>query len=121
MCAGDIAWDGLGQFERSEYGKHVWHHILIETQDPANATSFYAGDDGFGRFCERLEFKKDAPVAQLVDDLLRPLLRNLQFSSSTPMGRLTLNILLSFADYAEHGIMQSPSAEVVLGLHFVDL
>ena len=41
-----------------------------------------------------------------------------QFNSSTPMGRLTLNILLSFADYAEHGIMQSPSTEVAVGLAF---
>ncbi len=32
-----------------------------------------------------------------------------QFNSSTPMGRLTMNILLSFAEYAECGIMQSPS------------
>jgi hypothetical protein len=31
-------------------------------------------------------------------------------NSSTPMGRLTLHVLLSFAHYAECGIMQSRSA-----------
>ena len=34
------------------------------------------------------------------------------FNSATSMGRLTLNILLSFADYAERAIMQSHGAEV---------
>jgi DNA invertase Pin-like site-specific DNA recombinase len=37
-----------------------------------------------------------------------------QFTSSTPMGRLTLNILLSFAHNAERAIMQSQGAEVGL-------
>ena len=41
-----------------------------------------------------------------------------QFNTTTSMGRLTLNILLSFAHYAERGIMQSPSTEVALGLAF---
>ena len=37
-----------------------------------------------------------------------------QFNTSTSLGRLTLNILLSFAHYAECGIMQSWSAEVAV-------
>jgi hypothetical protein len=37
-----------------------------------------------------------------------------QFNSSTPMGRLTLHVLLSFADNAERGIMQSHRTEVPL-------
>jgi len=41
-----------------------------------------------------------------------------QFNTSVPVGRLTLNILLSFAHYAERGIMQSPSTEVAVGLAF---
>jgi len=32
-----------------------------------------------------------------------------QFNTSTSLGRLTLNILLSFAQYAERAIMQSGS------------
>src|SRR5881394_2608224 len=34
-----------------------------------------------------------------------------QFNTTTSLGRLTLNILLSFAHYAERAIMQSPGAE----------
>ena len=41
-----------------------------------------------------------------------------QLNTTDSLGRLTLNILLSFAHYAEHGIMQSPSAEVAVGLAF---
>jgi site-specific DNA recombinase len=41
-----------------------------------------------------------------------------QFNTSTSLGRLTLNILLSFAHYAERGIMRSHSAEWRCGLHF---
>jgi hypothetical protein len=37
-----------------------------------------------------------------------------QLNSSSPMGRLTLNVLLSFAHYAECAIMQSHSAEVAV-------
>ena len=37
-----------------------------------------------------------------------------QFNSSTPMGRLTLHVLLSFAHYAERAIMQSHSAEMAV-------
>jgi predicted site-specific integrase-resolvase len=37
-----------------------------------------------------------------------------QFNTSTSLGRLTLNILLSFAHYAERAIMQSHSAEVTV-------
>ena len=37
-----------------------------------------------------------------------------QFNTTTSMGRLTLNILLSFAHYAESVIMQSHSAEVAV-------
>jgi site-specific DNA recombinase len=37
-----------------------------------------------------------------------------EFNTSTSMGRLTLNILLSFAHYAEHAIMQSHSAQVAV-------
>src|SRR3954470_1197145 len=40
------------------------------------------------------------------------------FNSRSSLGRLTLNILLSFAHYAECGIMQSASTEVTLGLAF---
>ena len=36
------------------------------------------------------------------------------FNTRTSMGRLTLNILLSFAQYAEHAIMQSHSAQVAV-------
>ena len=36
------------------------------------------------------------------------------FNTRTSMGRLTLNILLSFAHYAEHAIMQSHSAQVAV-------
>jgi site-specific DNA recombinase len=39
-------------------------------------------------------------------------------NTTVSMGRLTLNILLSFAHYAERGIMQSPSTEVAVGLAF---
>src|SRR5260370_21889570 len=38
------------------------------------------------------------------------------FNTTTSLGRLTLNILLSFAHYAERGIMQSPSTEVAGGV-----
>src|SRR6202167_26233 len=41
-----------------------------------------------------------------------------QFNTTTSLGRLTLNILLSFAHYAERVIMQSHSAEVTSGVHF---
>ncbi len=41
-----------------------------------------------------------------------------QFNSTTSLGRLTLNILLSFAHYAERGIMQSPTTEVAVGFAF---
>jgi site-specific DNA recombinase len=37
-----------------------------------------------------------------------------QFNTSTSLGRLTLNILLSFAHYAECGIMQSDRIEVAV-------
>jgi hypothetical protein len=37
-----------------------------------------------------------------------------QFNTTNSMGRLTLNILLSFAHNAECAVMQSHSAEVVL-------
>src|SRR6266852_3724154 len=37
-------------------------------------------------------------------------------NTTSSLGRLTLNILLSFAHYAERGIMQSYSTEVALGL-----
>ncbi len=37
-----------------------------------------------------------------------------QFNTTTSLGRLTLNILLSFAHYAERGIMQSYSTEVAV-------
>jgi site-specific DNA recombinase len=36
------------------------------------------------------------------------------FNTGSSMGRLTLNILLSFAHYAEHAIMQSHSAQVAV-------
>src|SRR3954454_10912648 len=38
------------------------------------------------------------------------------FNSRSSLGRLTLHILLSFAHYAERGIMQSHSAEVAVWL-----
>ena len=41
-----------------------------------------------------------------------------QFNTRAPVGRLTLNILLSFADYVERAIMQSPSVEVTVGLAY---
>jgi site-specific DNA recombinase len=41
-----------------------------------------------------------------------------QFNTTASLGRLTLNILLSFAHYAERAIMQSPSAEVTVWLAF---
>jgi site-specific DNA recombinase len=41
-----------------------------------------------------------------------------QFNTTTSLGRLTLNILLSFAHYAKRGIMQSPSTEVPVLLAF---
>jgi site-specific DNA recombinase len=41
-----------------------------------------------------------------------------QLNTTDSLGRLTLNILLSFAHYAERGIMQSPSTEVAVGLAF---
>jgi site-specific DNA recombinase len=41
-----------------------------------------------------------------------------QFNTTASLGRLTLNILLSFAHYAERGIMQSPSTEVAVELAF---
>jgi site-specific DNA recombinase len=37
-----------------------------------------------------------------------------QFNTTNSLGRLTLNILLSFAHYVERGIMQSHSADVAL-------
>jgi len=37
-----------------------------------------------------------------------------QFNTTTSMGRLTLNILLSFAQYADPGIMQSHTAKVTV-------
>ena len=37
-----------------------------------------------------------------------------QFNTSTSLGRLTLNILLSFAHYAERAIMQSQRVQVTL-------
>ena len=37
-----------------------------------------------------------------------------EFNTTSSMGRLTLNILLSFAHYAEPAIMQSHSAEVAV-------
>jgi site-specific DNA recombinase len=37
-----------------------------------------------------------------------------QFNTTTSLGRLTLNILLSFAHYAESAIMQSHSAQVAV-------
>jgi site-specific DNA recombinase len=37
-----------------------------------------------------------------------------QLNSNTPMGRLTLNVLLSFAHYAERAIMQSQRVQVTL-------
>jgi site-specific DNA recombinase len=37
-----------------------------------------------------------------------------QFNTTSSLGRLTLNILLSFAHYAESAIMQSHSAEVAV-------
>jgi site-specific DNA recombinase len=37
-----------------------------------------------------------------------------QFNTTSSMGRLTLNVLLSFAHYAEPGIMQSHIAEVTV-------
>src|SRR5438270_5272380 len=39
-----------------------------------------------------------------------------QFNSSTPMGRLTLHVLLSFAHYAECGIMRSSWVKCHSGL-----
>ena len=41
-----------------------------------------------------------------------------QFNTTTSLGRLTLNILLSFAHYAECAIMQSRSGEVTAQLAF---
>jgi site-specific DNA recombinase len=41
-----------------------------------------------------------------------------QFNTTSSMGRLTLNVLLSFAHYAERGIMQSRFTEVPLWLAF---
>ena len=41
-----------------------------------------------------------------------------QFNTTTSLGRLTLNILLSFAHYVERVIMQSYSAEVTVWLAF---
>jgi site-specific DNA recombinase len=41
-----------------------------------------------------------------------------QFNTTTSLGRLTLNILLSFAHYAERGIMQSPRTEMAMGHAF---
>src|SRR3954454_7733864 len=40
------------------------------------------------------------------------------FNTTTSLGRLTLNILLSFAHYAERGIMQSHRAEVAVWVAF---
>src|SRR5437773_6373223 len=37
-----------------------------------------------------------------------------QFNTTSSLGRLTLDILLSFAHYAERAIMQSPGAEVAV-------
>ena len=37
-----------------------------------------------------------------------------EFNTTTSLGRLTLNILLSFAHYVERAIMQSYSAEVTV-------
>jgi hypothetical protein len=37
-----------------------------------------------------------------------------QFNTSTSLGRLTLNILLSFAHYVERAIMQSYRAEMAV-------
>jgi site-specific DNA recombinase len=37
-----------------------------------------------------------------------------QLNSNTPMGRLTLHVLLSFAHYAERAIMQSQRVQVTL-------
>jgi hypothetical protein len=44
-----------------------------------------------------------------------------QFNTSTSLGRLTLNILLSFAHNAERAIMQSPGARSAAGRVFSDL
>jgi site-specific DNA recombinase len=41
------------------------------------------------------------------------------FNTTTSMGRLTLNILLSSAHYAERGIMRSPRIEVPVQLAFL--
>jgi Resolvase, N terminal domain len=40
------------------------------------------------------------------------------FNTRSSLGRLTLNILLSFAHYVERAIMQSPSSEVTVWLAF---
>ncbi len=44
-----------------------------------------------------------------------------QFNTSTSLGRLTLNILLSFAHYVERAIMQSDSAGMMFGVGFGDV
>jgi site-specific DNA recombinase len=41
-----------------------------------------------------------------------------QFNTHTSLGRMMLNVLLSFAHYAERVIMQSHSAEVTVWLAF---
>ena len=40
------------------------------------------------------------------------------FNTTASLGRLTLNILLSFAHYVERAIMQSHNAEVAVWLAF---
>lgn len=44
-----------------------------------------------------------------------------QFNTTSSLGRLTLNILLSFAHYVERGIMQSDGAGMTFGVGFGDL
>jgi site-specific DNA recombinase len=117
--------------------QHAGWIVLAERYDDGGFTGAHLERPGLQRLLSDLAAGQiDCVVVYKVDRLSRSLLDfarlmgifeehdvNLvsvtqPFNTTTSLGRLTLNILLSFAHYAERGIMQSRFTEVPLWLAF---